>query len=565
MGLGKILKQIGKVMPYDAVYYACKMPVLKFNEIDDIRPYFYQAGMRNYNKKFENSKNSQYKIIIYGLRTQSLSYLAVFEKVLSDALKFNGASVKNLLCENYLKSCDAAILGESHKKICKTCRKQGKRFKKQFPNEFLSFSQFISDDEKKSIEYTVEEIDHAELIGYTYMGVHVGQHAFNSSNKYFRHGNFDSTSEEFINCMKHNIVQGMITVKIAENLVKKENPTHFITIHGGYSSWGPIADYLKNAGVEVYRYIKSVNKIGDIYITKLGEDLSGIVAEDVWEKSKQTQLEPEKRRKLSTFLNKKREGNTLDYQLYNESKKQYKDEQLIKLLNSDDKEKFALYPHVLWDKGYLNRYDSQGSFFKDDIEWMLETIKFFIGLDDSLLFIKPHPGERLKDDWTTYSSTQVIKDHFGELPNHIILINNDYPITSFNLMQQNCIGLVFSSTAGLEYSYFKKPVLVAANIHYKYANAVLPVNSKEEYYDIIKTPQPLFDFVDNNFDIIEKYAYHFYYMQQVSMPFFRKDLFLGHCVDWSVIEKYEEFIEKDEVMNHIARSIINGEHVVSIR
>jgi len=520
--------------------------------------------MRKFWKCYPNRESNRAKIIIYGLRTYAIYNLAVFEKVLSDTLRYHGANVQNLICDNFLSSCDGATLGQSDKKICKTCSNQRAYFKKLYPNDFLCFSQFINNNEQRLIKKATILLDADDLIDYSFLGVNVGRHALNSCNKYFKFGIFDPNDKHHLKVIKHNLFQGMLMVQIAKNLLEQENPTHFITLHGGYSTWGPIAEYLHNKGLAVYRYEKSGNNMGCFYITKFREDLSDIVAKDLWEILKNEDLSKDQRNVLHRFFQDKKQGISEEYKLYNAAKRNYSDEKLDELLNSKDRKKFALYPHVIWDKGYLDSYDSMGSFFKDDVEWMLATIKFFINRNDSILFIKPHPGERLSQDFTTHGAEKIIMDHFGSLPEHIVMIKGDYPITSFDLMDKGCIGIIFSSTVGLEHSYFKKPVITAANIHYKFAGVVPIIERKEEYFRLIEEPQPLYHFIENNYNIIERYAYYYYFRQQVRIPFFRDDMYCtGHPIDWNVLRNYEQFIANDKNMKHIAESIIDKKSVVS--
>jgi hypothetical protein len=552
------------ILPFDIVYFGLKIPLLNFEPFNDWRPYFQQNKMREFLKCYPNGKSNSIRIIIYGLRTYAVNHLAVFEKVLSDALRYNGANVQNLICDSFLSSCDGATVGQSDKKICRMCSHERAYFMKIYANDFLFFSQFINNDEQRSIREKVALLDVDNLIDYTFLGVNVGNHALNSCKKYFKYGIFDSEDERHLKVIRHNLFQGMLMVQIANNLLVKESPTHFITLHGGYSTWGPIAEYFHNKGVAVYRYEKSVNNMGYFYITRFREDLSDIVARDLWEVSKNKDLSKDQRDVLRKLFQDKKCGISEEYKQYNAAKRNYFDEKLNELLNSKDRKKFALYPHVIWDKGYLDSYDSMGSFFKDDVEWMIETIKFFINRDDRILFIKPHPGERLSEDFTSHGAEKIIMDYFGSLPENVMIIKGDYPITSFDLMDKDCIGIAFSSTVGLEYSYFRKPVIVAANIHYKFAGAVHTIKTREEYFSLIESPEPLYYFLENNYHIIERYAYYYYFGQQVRIPFFRDDMyFIGHPIDWNVLKNYEEFIANDKNIKHVAQSIIDKKSVVS--
>lgn len=129
-------------------------------------------------------------------------------------------------------------------------------------------------------------------------------------------------------------------------------------------------------------------------------------------------------------------------------------------------------------------------------------------------------------------------------------------------MDKKVLGITYNSTLGLEFSYFKKPILVGGNIHYTDAGAAMKIHSQEEYFNLIENPEPLFEYPIKNFDLIEDYAYFYFFKLIIPIPFIKKDVWLGYCIDWSVLSNYEEFIKKDRVMNYMARSIIDKQMVL---
>lgn len=528
------------------------------------RSYYLQFGMGIFWKSYPNRKETKIRVVIYGLRTYERNDLIVFEKVLSDALRYNGANVQNLLCEGFLTSCDGAPYPKSHEPLCVYCRSQRKHFYELYPNDFIRMADYLIKEDYVNAQKTIDTLDPCNLKDYEFLGVKVGEHGFDSTIKYFRNRVKNYNDSCFLEVLKHNVFQGVLLVLVAKGILETEKPTHFITLHGGYSTWGPIADYFGLHGVSIYFHNKSVYRVGCFYITKAGQYIADIIAKEIWEKQKLLALKEEQKTRLSNHLNSVKQGITTEYKVYDSAKRSDPDRRLTELLMSKDRKKFALYPHMFWDKAFINRYDVLGSFFHNDIEWMLETIRFFIDKKDCLLFVKPHPGENMMADLTEYGAEKLIRDRLGTLPDNIVIIDKKCKIKSFDLMDNDCIGIVFTSVSGLEHSFFKKPVIVAGEIHYARAGAVLRIKSKEEYFSLLNNPRPLYDFIEHNYGTIERYAYYYYFRQQVKIPFYRDDVWLGHCIDWKKLSDYKRFITQDETMNSIAKSIITGGHVMSI-
>ena len=531
-----------------------------------VKAYFGHHGMQEYWKTNPNNKKKKNKVIIYGLRTYATHHQAVFEKVCSDLFRFNGANVKNLICDNILPSYDGGP-GLSSWFTCYLCRKERKYHFENFPNDFISFGQFISKEEIEQIRHDVENLSDDELEHHEYMGVRAGLHAFDSVEFFFQYL-FDRKNKDHLRKLRDGVYRGMITIKVAQNLFEAEKPTHLLTLHGAYASWGPFSEYMSKKGVKVFIYEISLTPgMGYFNFYKLffNEDdgrkdmRKDIPAEDAWKNKEYEALSENEREQIHNFLLKRKEGKSFDYLMFYEQKKG-NDNECLKMLNSTNK-RFVLYMHSLWDRGID---DVESDCFKDHTEWLKKTIEYFIKNPDTYLFIKPHPAEFSVWDYQKHGGNDVILNFFNKLPPNIFLIKKDMPITSYELMDKGCIGITYFGTVGLESSFFKKPVLVGANTHYTKAGVVYKIKSQKEYFKLIDDPQPLYKFSHEKYYVIEKYAYHYFFRQSLRIPFYREDKWLGHCIDWDVLSNYKDFIENDKTMNHIALSILNNKNVVRI-
>ncbi|MFH1772638.1 MAG: hypothetical protein ABH872_07475 [Candidatus Omnitrophota bacterium] len=554
----KKIKKTFKVFLSDERHYKLSVFLYRIKQLlnTEERKYIKNIAL---SKRICQPKETKAKVIILGLRTFSTHNLSVFDKVLSDSLRHNGADAKVLICDNILESCDIRTIGDLPQKVfCHKCKMERKQYKKMYGNDYLSFSQFISLEEIEQARKIVSLLDDKDLINFSYMDVNISLHAIDSTIKYFRKSNFNPENSRHLEVMRHNILQGVISVKVAKNLVDAEKPTHLISLHGCYVSWGPFYDYCKKNKIHVVRYSKAIHKIGYFAFVTYGR-FATIEDKNLWSDYREKELSLRQKEEVKEFLYKKKDGKTLDYKLYNTGKEKYAgDVSLQKIMNSNKCKKYVLYANILWD---ANLEYSGSNIFKDVYDWMFCTIEYFAKLKNHYLLVKPHPGEA-SVAYTEKGVNEVIIEHFGKLPENIVLIPKDYPITSFDLMEKECVGITYNGTTGLEHSFFQKPILVGGDISYVDAGAAMKINSRQEYFNFIINPQPLYEYPRQNFDLIERYAYFYYFKLIVPIPFFKKDVWLGHCVDWDKLSDYENFVRKDKVMNHIAASIIRKQAVV---
>ncbi|MEA4811376.1 MAG: hypothetical protein VB108_02250 [Anaerolineaceae bacterium] len=125
-----------------------------------------------------------------------------------------------------------------------------------------------------------------------------------------------------------------------------------------------------------------------------------------------------------------------------------------------DKRPVVLLPtNVLGDSLTLGRQKITGSM----AEWIVDTIRYFLQKPNAQLVIRVHPGE-LKTHGT--SMVEVIEDHFARLPENIHLVRPEDPINTYDLIELASVGLVYTTTVGLEMAMAGLPVLVAGRTHY---------------------------------------------------------------------------------------------------
>ncbi len=90
-------------------------------------------------------------------------------------------------------------------------------------------------------------------------------------------------------------------------------------------------------------------------------------------------------------------------------------------------------------------------------EWLQRSVQFFARRPDVQLVVRIHPGERyLKGP----SVAQVVREALPELPAHIHLVEAADPINTYDLVEIADLGLVYTTTVGMEMAMSGVPVIV---------------------------------------------------------------------------------------------------------
>ncbi len=180
-----------------------------------------------------------------------------------------------------------------------------------------------------------------------------------------------------------------------------------------------------------------------------------------------------------------------------------------------DKRPVVLLPtNVLGDSLTLGRQ----VFTKTLAEWVSRTILYFIGRPDIQLIIRVHPGEILSRE---YSMLDVVKQTLPELPENIHVIHPEEQINTYDLVSIADVGLVYTTTVGLEMALNGTPVIVTGQTHYRNRGFTYDPESWVEYFKmlgmILEKPSQ-FKISKDQIETAWKYAYHFFYTFPLPFP-----------------------------------------------
>jgi hypothetical protein len=146
-----------------------------------------------------------------------------------------------------------------------------------------------------------------------------------------------------------------------------------------------------------------------------------------------------------------------------------------KALGLDERPVVLLATNVLGDSLTLGRH----LFSKTMAEWISRTVQYFAGRPDVQLIIRVHPGEVLTHGT---SMMKVVHEVFPKLPEHIRLIGPTEKVNTYDLIEVADVGLVYTTTVGLEMAMNGVPVVVAAQTHYRNRGFTLDPETWVTYY-----------------------------------------------------------------------------------
>ncbi|MEP6896854.1 MAG: hypothetical protein ABI986_14715, partial [Chloroflexota bacterium] len=188
-------------------------------------------------------------------------------------------------------------------------------------------------------------------------------------------------------------------------------------------------------------------------------------------------------------------------------------EELRKELGLDKKRPIVLLTtNVLGDSLTLGR----NIFARSMADWIEKTVQFFAGRPEVQLVIRIHPGERLTHG---PSMSDVVKGALAEVPENIHLIGPLEKVNTYDLMEIASLGLVYTTTTGLEMAMNGIPVIACGDTHYRRRGFTLDPQSWDEYYALIEQAlNSKKSLTQTQIETAWEYAYRFFFEYPLAFP-----------------------------------------------
>jgi hypothetical protein len=153
-------------------------------------------------------------------------------------------------------------------------------------------------------------------------------------------------------------------------------------------------------------------------------------------------------------------------------------ERLRESMKLDRRPVILLATNVLGDSLTLGRNAFAGSM----AEWIQRTVRYFVGRPDVQLIVRVHPGERLIKG---PSMVEVVRRAAPGEPEHIHVVGPTESTNTYDLMGLADLGLVYTTTVGLEMAMRGVPVIVAGKTHFRDRGFTFSPSGWEEYFSML--------------------------------------------------------------------------------
>ncbi|MFN2264181.1 MAG: hypothetical protein ACK2UM_07950 [Anaerolineales bacterium] len=183
-------------------------------------------------------------------------------------------------------------------------------------------------------------------------------------------------------------------------------------------------------------------------------------------------------------------------------------DQARRTLGLDERPVILLATNVIGDSLTLGR-----QVFSDSMtEWLQRTLEYFASHHDAQLVVRIHPGELVTKG---PSVGDVVHQTFPKgIPENITLISADAEINTYDLIEIADLGLVYTTTVGMEMAMRGVPVIVIGQTHYREKGFTLDPDSWDAFFELLTNfmvdPEQ-YRLSKHEIGLAREYAYRFFF------------------------------------------------------
>lgn len=188
--------------------------------------------------------------------------------------------------------------------------------------------------------------------------------------------------------------------------------------------------------------------------------------------------------------------------------------QVRQALSLDSRPVVLLAANVIGDSLTLGR-----QVFSDSMtQWLERTIQYFASRPEVQFVVRIHPGERYTKG---PSVADVVRRVLPDLPGHIHLVAAEDPINTYDLVEIADLGLVYTTTVGMEMAMSGTPVIVAGQTHYRSKGFTIDPASWDSYFQALDRALAAPGHARPTREQVERawnYAYRFFFEYPLPFP-----------------------------------------------
>lgn len=407
-----------------------------------------------------------------------------------------------------------------------------RRFHELFGIEqFVTLEEYLTPELEDEAQATAADLHDsvagpADLKQLRYEGADVGREALSTVSRYLHDGGVDlddPRARELLGSLLHSAVRTAIASK---RMLDELRPQLVLFNERNYAGEGPLCDIALLRGVDVIQFVGGFEDDTTVF-KRYTEETKAIhprsLSEESWRRVQQIPWTPEREHELEAEFARRYDRDATFLARWNQgwTRLQSRGEIVGKLDLDPDKRTAVVFAHVLWDANMFFGRD----LFADQEEWFVETVRAACANDRVNWLVKLHPAnvwKRRRDGVSgELDEHQAIREHVGELPAHVKLLEPDTDISTWSLFDVTDVGVTIRGSVGFELPCLGKPALTAGTGFYSGRGFTIDSDTREEYLSRLARIEETEAPTAEQMELARKHAYGLFRLRQTHFTSYR--------------------------------------------
>lgn len=528
---------------------------------------------KNYNPwdniifKNNNIASKSCNSVLFATHVGGNQIVTSFDSLIATKLHYSGIKVQILLCDGALPACEAMmykdfrnvenfLTSNETNKICNNCFKCGQHVYKNLPFELIRLSNFINKEDTEMAMKISKNLSIDECFDFQFYGLNLGEQVRAGLFRFYGKAIFDEEDKvEIQNVAIKYLTSSIISALALEKIYKKFEITNVVAHHGIYVPQGVVGAVARKNNIKVVNWSPSYRD--RTFIFSHNDTYHHTIISEPKQNWINIEWNKHLEKKLFDYLNLRRQGGgdwswiTPDKVFQNIDQKNI----LYNELNlNPSMPVFGLLTNVLWDAQLFYKSNA----YPNMLEWIFDTIDFFILNSNLQLIIRIHPHEvKVGNRQTTLNE---INKKYSNLPSNIVIINHDSKFSTYNLMDISKVVLLYGTKTGVELAPFGIPIIVAGDAWIKQKGITYDANTKHEYLELLKNINNIQKLNQDQILLAKKYAYHYFFRRMIPILSLKDDNSFPPKFNFTSIENFLE--SEDPGLDVICNGIIYGSEFI---
>ncbi len=444
------------------------------------------------------------------------------ESLVGAALVERGARVDILICDGALPVClecehvkfstqglITRLIDKGPEMFCGSCFGPAEAAIKGSSLELQKYSHYHSEEDREKVKEISMAIEYSKIKDFVYDGIAIGEHAYAGSLRFFGRGSLEGVAQSHP-VLRRYLEAALLSAITMQRLIDSFNYDVVVLNHGIYVPQGIIADVSRKNNVRVVTWNPGYKRGGFLFShndtyhhTMMTEPTSD------WENMEWDERHDEE---ITKYLKSRRIGAQDWIKFHNNPN--FDKKSIVDELGIDfSKPCIGLLTNVIWDA----QLHYPANAFISMMDWIIDTIEFFIQRPDLQLLIRVHPAEVTGGVPSKEKVVNEIYKRYSTLPGNIFIIPPESNLSTYVAMEQCDSVLIFGTKSGIELTSLGIPVIVAGEAWIRGKGITTDVSSRHDYKTQLNKLPLQNSLSDSQILRAKKYAYHFFYRRMIPL------------------------------------------------